>query len=294
MNLTIHPFFEPSSGSYSYVVADPVSRTCAIIDPALGINEAPGDLQNTNPSALANYINTDSADLILDWITAQGFTPRWILETHVHADRPSAGSYLKSKLVCAQTAIGSLTPDVSGFDVLLGEGDKICLGHSCGRVLHTPGHTPGCVAYQFENAVFVGDTLFMPDAGTARCDFPGGSAQTLFSSIRRLLSLPGDTHLYVCHDYGKDKEGNPRRNRFVTTVQEEREENVHFASVAKVSTLHNGIVFDERCEAAFVKMRTRRDGSLATPRWADIAIPANLACMPVAQMDELISRRLRC
>ncbi len=260
MSLTVHPFFEASSGSYSFIVANPESKCCAVIDAALGVDET------------GQAVNTDSADLMLDWIHAHGFVVRWILETHVHADRPSAAGYLKSHLLCAKTAIGAGTPDVCGYDQLLSDGDKICLGHACGRVLATPGHTPGCVSYQFDNAVFVGDTLFMPDSGTARCDFPGGCPRRLYRSIEKLLGLPGDTRLYVCHDYG----ANGRRHRFVTTVAEEKAQNIHLRATG--------------CVEAFTALRTARDQSLELPRWQDIAIPANLRCMNLGGIQSLLTQ----
>lgn len=266
MSVTIHPFFEASSGSFSFIVANPDSKTCAIVDAALGITATD---ESGHP-----VLNTDCADQIVDWIEAHKFVARWILETHVHADRPSASGYLKSRLLCAQTAIGAATPDVSGYDKLLHEGDKICLGHSCGRVMETPGHTPGCVSYQFDDAVFVGDTLFMPDSGTARCDFPGGNPEVLYESIQRILALPDDTRLYVCHDYGHSAQGEPRRSRFVTTVAEEKQQNIHVGCAASV----------ER----FVDMRTTRDAGLATPKWAHLAIPANLACMGLPGIGGLV------
>ncbi len=260
MSVVVHPFFEASSGSYSFIVSNPESGCCAIIDAALGMNEQ------------GEVINTHTADLMLDWVDAHGFVVRWILETHVHADRPSACGYLKSHLLCAQTAIGAGSVDVSGYDKLLADGDTICLDHACGRVLATPGHTPGCVSYQFGNAVFIGDTLFMPDAGTARCDFPGGCPQRLYHSIQRILSLPEQTRLYVCHDYG----GTGRRYRFVTTVAEERAYNVHVGGQA--------------CLDQFVRLRLARDRTLSPPRWQDVAIPANLRCMNLNGVQALLTQ----
>ena len=260
MSLTVHPFFEPSSGSYSFIVANPEAKCCAFIDPALGVSED------------GETINTDCADLMVDWAEAHSFVVRWILETHVHADRPSASGYLNPRLLCAQTAIGADTPDIAGYDKLLREGDEICLGHRCGRVLATPGHTPGCVSYQFGDAVFVGDTLFMPDTGTARCDFPGGCPRRLYRSIQRLLDLPGDTRLYVCHDYG----GEGRRRRFVTTVTEEKAQNVH--------------VGNDACMDEFVEMRVTRDKTLNAPKWQDFSIPANLRCMDLSGVQSLLAQ----
>ena len=260
MSIIVHPFFEASSGSYSFVVANPESATCAIIDPALGVDES------------GQAVNTHTADLMLDWVYAHKFVVRWILETHVHADRPSAAGYLKSHLLCAKTAIGSGTPEVSGYDKLLADGDKICLGHACGRVLATPGHTPGCVSYQFDGAVFVGDTLFIPDAGTARCDFPGACAVRLYQSINKILSLPSDTRLFVCHDYG----AGGRRHRFVTTVAEEKAQNIHLQKAA--------------CAEEFAALRGARDKTLGLPRWQDIAVPANLRCMNLGGIQSLITQ----
>ena len=257
MSMTVHPFFEPSSGSYSFIVANPESAICAVVDAPLGLDED-------------GALNTDTADLMLDWIDAQRYTVRWILETHVHADRPSASGYLKQHLLCAQTVIGAATPDVSGYDRLVDDGDKLCLGHGCARVLATPGHTPGCVSYQFDDFVFVGDTLFMPDTGTARCDFPGGCPVRLYRSIQKLLALPDETRLYVCHDYG----GDGRRHRFVTTVAEEKAQNVHVGHATAMED--------------FVAMRTSRDATLSAPRWSALAIPANLQCMNLQGIRSLM------
>ena len=262
MRLTVHPFFESSSGSLSFIVACPESELCAVIDPALGVDDQ-------------GNLNTDCADLMLDWIKAQHYTARWILETHVHADRPSAAAYLKQHLLCAQTAIGADSPDVTGYDQLLRHDDKICLGHACGRVIATPGHTPGCVSYHFDDFVFVGDTLFMPDTGTARCDFPGGCAHRLYQSIQQILSLPEETRLYVCHDYG----GDGRRHRYVTTVAEEKAQNIHVGAGAG-------------CDD-FVRMRTERDAGLAQPRWANFSIPANMQCLPPAGVADLVAQSAR-
>ena len=252
MSLVVHPFFEPSSCSYSYIVACPDSRSCVVIDAALGVSAEGG---HARPQ-----MNTHTADLMLDLVEAHRYRLRYILETHVHADRPSAAAYLKSRALCAQTVIGRDTPHVTGYERYVGEGDKLCLDGSCARVLATPGHTPGCVSYQFDDFVFVGDTLFMPDTGTARCDFPGGCAGVLYRSINRILSLPPETRLFMCHDYG----GDGRRHRFVTTVAEERSSNIHVATGC--------------CEQKFVAMRRARDATLAAPKWAEFSIPFNLHC----------------
>lgn len=264
MSLTVHPFFEATSGSYGFIVANVDARCCAIIDAALAVQGS------------STPLNTDTADLMLDWVDAHGCEVLWILDTHIHADRPSATGYLKAKLPGACTAIGANTPGVSGYDRLLREGDRIEIGDLCGRVMATPGHTPGCVSYQFETFVFVGDTLFMPDTGTARCDFPGGCAEVLYHSIQRLLALPGDTRLYVCHDYG----GDGRRNRFVTTVAEELAQNVHVGCAGgSASDLDR-----------FVALRQGRDQTLSPPRWVDVAVPANLQCMALRDIQFLVNQ----
>ena len=145
----------------------------------------------------------------------------------------------------------------------------LCLGHACGRVIATPGHTPGCVSYLFDNYVFVGDTLFMPDIGTARCDFPGGNADVLYESITKILALPDETRIFMCHDY---PEG--RRSRFVTSVAEEKAENIH--------------VGQGMTQAQFVRVRRARDATLHAPKWADFSIPANLECMDVQSTEAMI------
>ena len=186
-------------------------------------------------------------------------------------DHLSAARYLKSRFVCAQMGIGagirqvqalidaSVRDPETTFDRLFEDSDRICLGHATGRVIATPGHTPGCVSYRFEELVFVGDTLFMPDYGTARCDFPGGDARTLYRSVQRLLSLPDHTKLFMCHDYGPGG----RAPAYLTTVAEQRSRNVH---------LGGGITED-----AFVAMRTRRDGELDVPALMDPAVGFNLS-----------------
>ena len=262
MSLMVNPFFEASTGSFCYIVANPESRCCAIIDAPLGV--VCGD----------TVVNTHTADAMLDWIHAHEFVARWILETHVHADRPSAAGYLKSHLLCAKTAIGDGVPNLQGYDQLLGDGEKICLGHTHGRVIATPGHTPGCVSYQFDNAVFVGDTLFMPDTGTARCDFPGGSPILLYKSIEKLLSLPDCTRLYVCHDYPGDR----RRNRCVTTVAEQKLANIHWRATT--------------CADSFAALRSQRDRTLAPPRWQAISIPANLQCKDIGEIQVLLTQTM--
>ena len=258
MSLCVHPFLEASSGSYGFIVANPESKTAAIIDAPLGVTES-------------EEINTDCADQMVDWVNAHDLTVRYLLDTHVHADRPSGTAYLKTHFLCAQTAIGSGTPDVCGYERLLDDGEKLCLGHACGRVMATPGHTPGCVSYLFDGFLFVGDTLFMPDIGTARCDFPGGDAAVLYNSIEKILALPEDTKIYMCHDYPDG-----RRSRFVTTVGEEKNKNIHVGGGAS--------------QQQFVSLRSARDATLKAPRWAEFSIPANLTCMPLHAVEALVEQ----
>ena len=260
MNLFVTPFFDPASHSYSYVLVEPQSRACAVIDPVLDYDAETG------------HTGTGGADAIVSFVEANRLVVEWLLETHVHADHLSAAHYLKSKFVCAQTGIGagirqvrelidSTLPDPAErlFDRLFEDGELIRLGHASGRVFATPGHTPACVCYQFEDMVFVGDTLFMPDFGSARCDFPGGDARLLYRSIRRILQLPEETRLFMCHDYGP----NGRPCAYLTTVAEERAQNVH--------------VKDGIDEATFVRFRRERDRTLDEPALLRQAVPFNLA-----------------
>jgi glyoxylase-like metal-dependent hydrolase (beta-lactamase superfamily II) len=262
MNLVLHPFFDPETFSFSYVLANPGSGSCAVIDPVLGYDPASG------------AIDTRGADRIVEFVNANGYVVEWLLETHVHADHLSASRYLKQHFICAQTGIGAqvgqvqahfaarfkvdVPADGSQFDRLFADQDRICLGHACGRVIHTPGHTPACVTYVFDQLAFVGDTLFMPDYGTARCDFPGGDARTLHRSIQRIFALPDDTRLLMCHDYAP----NGRDFRFLSTVAEQRRDNVQ---------IHDGID-----EAAFVGLRGARDARLSAPRLLVPAVRANI------------------
>lgn len=245
-------FFDEPTNTLSYVVRDPKSDACAIVDSVLNLDY---------PSGTISY---SGADAILEHVRAQGLNVQWILETHVHADHLSAAPYLQNRLG-GKIAIGSeittvqsvfgkvfnsgtgFQRDGSQFDVLLKEGDAIPIGSLDGYAMHTPGHTPACMTFVLGDAVFVGDTLFMPDYGTARCDFPGGNAATLFHSVRRILDLPDDLRIFVCHDYlpgGRDL-------AFQTTVGEERVNNVH---------VHDGVSEDE-----FVAMREARDATLGMP-----------------------------
>jgi glyoxylase-like metal-dependent hydrolase (beta-lactamase superfamily II) len=248
----VHGLFDPTTWTVTYVVHQGPGSLCAIIDSVLDYDPKSGRTRHS------------SADRVIDYVRANHLKVAWILETHAHADHLSAAPYLKAQLG-GRTAIGQnitavqkvfkgifhLEPgfavDGSQFDHLFAEGEAIPLGELTGKALSVPGHTPACVAYQFGEAVFVGDTLFMPDVGTARCDFPGGDAGALYASIRQILSLPPDTRLFMCHDY-------PPKGRevaFQTTVAEQRAKNIH---------VHDGI-----SEADFVAMRTQRDATLEMP-----------------------------
>jgi len=254
MKPEIKAFFDPTTYTYSYVLADPTSNSAAIIDSVFDFDPAAG------------RTSTRSADAIADHVRMQGLEVEWILETHVHADHLSAARYLKAELG-GRTGIGDHVGEVqrafgklfnaepcfrrdgSQFDHLFADGETFAIGGLTGEVWYTPGHTPACVTYVFDGAAFVGDTLFMPDYGTARTDFPGGDAAALYRSIRRILSLPADTELYMCHDYGSETRN---EYEYVTTVRAEREGNVHVA--------------DGVSERDFVAFRQERDAELAAPR----------------------------
>ena len=259
----IQAFFDEATNTVTYLVSDPVTRQAAVIDPVLDYDHRSGK------------VSTASADQVLAAAAAQALEVAWILETHAHADHLSAAPYLKA-CTGARVAIGEhirdvqaiFRPvfnldDVSGdggeFDRLLRDGETFTIGDLKVDVLHTPGHTPACVSYRIGDAVFVGDTLFMPDYGTARADFPGGSAHTLYQSIQKLLALPPATRLFMCHDYKA-----PGRDSYAweSTVAEERARNVH---------VHAGVDAD-----AFVAMRQRRDATLAAPTLLLPSIQVNI------------------
>jgi glyoxylase-like metal-dependent hydrolase (beta-lactamase superfamily II) len=253
MSPLIQAFFDPATSTYSYVVSDPATAQCAIIDSVLDYDAAAG------------RTDTASADRLIAYVREQGLHVQWLLETHVHADHLSAAPYLKAALG-GQLAIGEqirvvqntfgklfnagseFAVDGRQFDLLFKDDQVFQIGAMNARVLHTPGHTPACMTYLIGDAAFVGDTLFMPDYGTARCDFPGGDARTLYRSIARLFALPDSTRLFMCHDYlAPERE----QHRYQTTVAEQRAHNVH---------VHQGI--DEN---AFVTMRQARDACLDMP-----------------------------
>lgn len=259
----VQGLFDPATWTVTYVVHSGPGSDCAIIDSVLDYDPKSGRTR------------TASADRVIDFVREQGLKVQWILETHAHADHLSAAPYLRQQLG-GRIGIGSqitrvqkafkgifnLGPDFpadgSQFDALLSDGQGLSVGALNGTVIAVPGHTPACVAYQFGDAVFVGDTLFMPDVGTARCDFPGGDAKALYASVRKLLSLPDLTRLFMCHDY-------PPNNRpvaFESTVAEQKARNIH---------VHEGI-----SEAQFVKMRTQRDATLDMPVLILPAVQVNI------------------
>ena len=272
MNPQIQAFFDEATWTVSYVIFDKPGGHCALVDSVLDYDPKSGRTR------------THGADRLVDFVQDQRLSVQWILETHAHADHLSAAHYLRSKLG-GKIAIGAAItqvqavfkdifhlepafhPDGSQFDQLLHDNDVFHIGHLEARALAVPGHTPACMAYQVGDAVLVGDTLFMPDVGTARCDFPGGNAKTLFQSVRRLLSLPAQTRLFMCHDYPPAG----RAPAWQTTVAEQRAHNVH---------VHDGVT-----EEAFVELRTRRDATLDMPVLILPSVQVNIraGAMPPAE-----------
>ncbi|MGR7995852.1 MULTISPECIES: MBL fold metallo-hydrolase [unclassified Xanthobacter] len=263
-------FFDPDTNTISYVVKDPASSACAVIDSVLDLDYAAGRLA------------TSSADRIIAFVRGHGLTVEWLIETHVHADHLSAAPYLQRELggrigIGAQITVVQDTfgkvfnegtefrRDGSQFDHLFEDGDRYTIGRLEGQALHTPGHTPACMTHVIGDAAFVGDTLFMPDGGTARADFPGGDAHVLYRSIQKVLSLPDETRLFMCHDYAPGG----REVRYETTVAEERAHNIH---------VHEGV-----SEAAFVALRTARDATLGMPR---LILPSLQVNMKAGQLPE--------
>jgi len=257
VDLAVRPevtaFFDAATNTISYVVKDPGSDACAVIDSVMDIDYAAG------------RISYDSADAIITFIRTHGLRLEWLIETHVHADHLSAAPYIQGKLggkigiganiTIVQDTFGKVfnegtefRRDGSQFDRLFEDGDSYAIGAMQAFAMHTPGHTPACMTHVIGDAAFVGDTLFMPDGGSARADFPGGDAHTLYRSIRRVLELPKEMRLFMCHDYGP----NGRDIRWETTVAEERAHNIH--------------VKDGTTEEAFVAMREARDKTLGMPR----------------------------
>ncbi|MCR9177726.1 MAG: MBL fold metallo-hydrolase [Alphaproteobacteria bacterium] len=268
-------FFDEATNTASHVVRDPTGVACAIVDPVLDFDMSAG------------RTSTESADRIAAFVADEDLKVVWLLETHVHADHLSASPYLQDKLG-GRIAIGSRITEVqevfgkvfnagteferdgSQFDRLFEDGETFRVGGLEASVMHTPGHTPACVTYLIGDAAFVGDSLFMPDFGTARCDFPGGSAEQLWQSIQKVLALPGETRLFLCHDYkapGRDE------FRWQTTVAEERENNVH--------------VGGDKTMEDFVAMRTERDAKLGMPKLILPSIQVNMRAghMPEPESD---------
>ena len=252
MSAIVQHFFESETSTFSYVVADSQTGACAIIDPVLDLDYASGTLV------------TKSADQLIKFVRQRNLSLCYILEPHIHADHLSSAPYIREQLggeivIGAQITTVQETfatifaegdgfrRDGSQFDLMLSDGDTFSLGGLEARAFHVPGHTPACMAYLIGDALFVGDTLFMPDAGTARCDFPGGDAKSLYESCQRLLALPDDTRVFVCHDY----QPGGRDLAFESTVAEQRAHNIHVGT---------GISADE-----FVAMREARDAGLEMP-----------------------------
>ena len=260
---TIRAFFDEPTNTVSYLVADPATKKAVIIDPVLDYDHDAGT------------VDTRSVEAVLKAADEAGYAVEWVLETHAHADHLSGAPYIKAK-TGAKIGIGQhikdvqrifrpifnatdLATDGSDFDHLFKDGERFKIGALDAEVLYTPGHTPADVSYKIEDAVFVGDTLFMPDYGTARADFPGGDAHRLYRSIKRLQALPPETRLFMCHDYKA-----PGRDEYAweTTVKEQREKNVH---------VREGVTEDE-----FVAMRSKRDATLSAPRLLLPSIQVNI------------------
>ena len=263
MRPIVQSFFDPATFTVTHVVYEAPGSACAIVDPVLDFD------------AKSGRTRTASAQKVADFVRAQRLSVEWILETHAHADHLSAAPWLREQLG-GRIAIGHDITRVQGvfkklfnlepefardgrqFDHLFADGERFRIGNLEAQALGMPGHTPACVAYQVGDAVFVGDTLFMPDVGTARCDFPGGDARTLYHSIRRLLALPGDTRLFMCHDYPPAG----REPHWETSVAEQRAANIH---------VHDGVSADD-----FVAMRTARDATLEMPNLILPSVQVNI------------------
>jgi glyoxylase-like metal-dependent hydrolase (beta-lactamase superfamily II) len=267
------PFFDPPTNTISYIVRDPNSTSCAVVDSVMDIDYAAG------------RITYDSADRIIETIKEKGWTLEWLIETHVHADHLSAAPYIQEKLggklgigeniTIVQETFGKVfnegtefQRDGSQFDRLFKDGDTYEIGTMTGHAIRTPGHTPACMTHVIGDAAFVGDTLFMPDGGSARADFPGGDARTLYRSIMRVLELPGETRLFMCHDYGP----NGRDIKWETTVGDERAHNIH--------------VKDGTSEDEFVAMREARDATLDMPRLILPSLQVNMRAGQLPPKDK--------
>lgn len=271
MTPTVHAFFDEATNTLTYLVREPEGRACAIIDSVLDFDYASG------------RTDTRSADAVIAFVKEQDLDLKWVLETHVHADHLSAAPYIQERLggkigigdriTVVQDTFGKIfnegtrfARDGSQFDQLFKEGDAVMIGQMRADIMHTPGHTPACLTYVMGDAAFVGDTLFMPDFGTARCDFPGGSAEQMFDSVQRILSLPEATRIYVGHDYKA-----PGREVYAwqSTVGEQKARNVH--------------VGGGKPKVDFIAMRQTRDATLAMPR---LIIPSLQVNMRAGHMPE--------
>ncbi len=274
MRPDVKAFFDENTNTISYVAREPQGARAAIIDSVLDFDHASG------------RTDTASADAIVDYVRNEGLRVEWILETHVHADHLSAAPYLQEKLggkigigeniTVVQDTFGKVfnegtefQRDGSQFDSLFGDGDSFHIGQLRGDVLSTPGHTPACLTYVIGDAAFVGDTLFMPDFGTARCDFPGGSAEVLYASIQKILTLPDDTRIFVGHDYKA-----PGREEYAweSTVGEQRAKNVH--------------VGGDRAAEEFVEMREARDATLPMPKLIVPSLQVNMRAGNMPEPDD--------
>lgn len=267
LKLSVEPevegFFDPASNTISYILVDPATNACAIIDSVLDMDYAAG------------RIAYDSADRLMAVVQKRGLTLEWIIETHVHADHLSAAPYIQEKLGGkigvgvgikeVQDTFGKIfnegtefQRDGSQFDALFEEGDTYTVGEITAFVIATPGHTPACTVHVFGNAAFAGDTLFMPDGGSARADFPGGDAGQLYDSIQKVLSLPEEIRLFICHDYGPGG----RAIAWETTIREQRAKNIH--------------VGGDKSRDEFIKFRTERDAQLAMPKLIIPSLQVNM------------------
>ncbi len=276
----VQAFFDEATNTISYVVKDPNSNACAVIDSVMDIDYAAG------------RITYDHADKMIDYIRKNDLKLEWIIETHVHADHLSAAPYIQQQLggkigigeniTIVQDVFGKIfnegtewKRDGSEFDKLFKDGDTYQIGTMKVVAMHTPGHTPACMTHIIGDAAFVGDTLFMPDGGSARADFPGGDAGQLYDSIQKILALPDETRLFMCHDYGP----NGRDIQWETTVAEEKEHNIH---VGKGKTRED-----------FIKFRTERDAQLAMPRLIIPSIQVNMKAGKLPEPDDSGTRMLK-
>ncbi|MEX1669827.1 MBL fold metallo-hydrolase [Zhongshania guokunii] len=274
---TVLAFFDEPTNTFTYVVKDPASNACAVVDSVMEIDYAAGRL------------GLNGADKVIDYIRSQNLELQWIIETHVHADHLSAAPYIQEKLggkigigaeiTTVQKTFGTIfnegtdfCRDGTQFDHLFKDGDEYMVGEMHCYAMHTPGHTPACMTHVMGDAGFVGDTLFMPDGGSARADFPGGDAKILYQSIQRILSLPDELRLFMCHDYmpnGRDVE-------YQTTVKQQRDNNIH---------VHQGV-----SESDFVAMREKRDATLGMPRLILPSLQINMRAghLPKADTNEVV------